>query len=130
MSLELMKYKIDSILQRYFNDLTLGHGNNIIYWILQIIMIVGAISFILTAVLLPSNPLTYTANLDEHTRIKSSVVNDQVTAVMLLLKGLVFLAGLGFGVAAFLCSKVRKRNNLLSELEEELEEIKEQLSKS
>jgi hypothetical protein len=125
---EIARQRIEKIQQRYLNQLTFGSWNNAIYWILQIIMIFCAIAFVALAMMIPSNPLTHTEHLNDSTSIQSTVHNDDVTMVMTLLRFGVFVAGIGFLFAAILCSKVRKRSNLLMQVKNDLQEVYDELA--
>lgn len=126
-TLEIARQRIEKIQQRYLNQLTFGSWNNAIYWILQIIMLFCAIAFVALALMIPSNPLTHIEHLNDSTSIQSTVHNDNVTMVMTLLRFGVFVAGIGFLFAAILCSKIRKRSNLLMNVKSDLQEVYDEL---
>jgi hypothetical protein len=125
---EIARQRIEKIQQRYLNQLTFGSWNNAIYWILQIIMLFGAITFVALAVILPSDPVTHTEQLNSSTSIQETLHNDNVTMVMTLVRLGVFIAGVGFLFAAMLCSKVRKRSNLLMQVKSDLQEVYDELA--
>jgi hypothetical protein len=121
--LEFARERLERIEQIYLNQLALGTWNNSIYWIMQVIMILFAILFVGLALFIPSNPLSYTENINSRTSIHGTVHNDDITIIMLVIKVTAFVAGLGFICAAVLCSKVRKRSNLLFQLKTELKKV-------
>jgi hypothetical protein len=121
--LEFARERLEKIEQHYLNKLALGSWNNSIYWILQVAMILFAILFIGLALFIPSNPLSYTENINSSTTIKGTLHNDQITTIMQSIKITAFIASLGFICASVLCSKVRKRSNLLSQVKTELRKV-------
>lgn len=124
---EIARQRIEKIQQRYLNQLTFGSWNNTIYWVLQIGMIVFALAFLVLAILIPSDPFSYNEQINSSTSVRSTVHNDDVSLVMTLVKAFVFVAGLGFFFAAALCSKIRKRSNLLMNIKTDLQEVYDEL---
>lgn len=124
---EIARGRIEKIQQRYLNELTFGSWNNGIYWLMQVVMIIFALAFLILALVIPSNPLSYNEQINSSTSLRSTVHNDDVTAVMYVVKAFVFLASIGFLFAAVLCSKVRKRSNLLMNVKSDLHEVYDDL---
>lgn len=126
-TLEIARQRIEKIQQRYLNQLTFGSWNNSIYWLLQIIMLFFAVAFVALALYIPSDPITHTELINSSTSIQSTLHNDEVTMVVTLIRLGVFVAGFGFLFAAMLCSKVRKRSNLLIQVKYDLQEVYDEL---
>lgn len=89
---------------------------NSIWYILQVLCYLISIGLILFAISLPSGGFTESTTITEHVTVEANVKVDELLALFTVLKLLLVFLGVLMLVPAALFKKIRKKNNVLEEV--------------
>jgi hypothetical protein len=112
------------------NSLLAGHLKRGVSILFEFLLFVAFLFFLFVAIYIPTDPLQFTQALNDTTSISGSVHNDEVTAVMMIIKGVVFIASFMPILLMLLLRRNRKKGAMLHTVSVEVDEMKKRFDKA